>query len=228
MLADVTEELEHKQACIKHDILKDSMFLEKLVNAEIGQFNARETIFGLLVQKACTMDPKAAPKMVDTLSNFFQTYNSSDEEFVSMDTYIPYRVAHSGYWMSSYLIRWGMDLTLSDEEIELIKDFDFSMGAVMGLTNDYFSWNVEKDRETDRVRNAVRVLMTEYQIPDRVAKAQLKEIILDEEEKACRAKHKVLESYDSPPPKISQYFEAIELYIGGCCYWHTTASCYRV
>lgn len=130
--------------------------------------------------------------------------------------------------MSSYLIRWGMDLTLSDEEIELIKDFDFSMGAVMGLTNDYFSWNVEKDRETDRLRNAVRVLMTEYQVPDRVAKAQLKEIILDEEEKACRAKHKVLESYDSPPPKISEYFEAIELYIGGCCYWHTTAPCYRV
>ena len=74
------------------------MSLENLVNAEIGQFNARETIFGLLVQKASAMDLKAAPKMVDVLSNYFQTFDSSNEEFVCMDKYIPYRVANSGYW----------------------------------------------------------------------------------------------------------------------------------
>lgn len=120
-----------------------------------------------------------------------------------------------------------MDLTLSDEEYELIRDFDFSMGAILGLTNDYFSWNVEKSQETDRMRNAVPVLMAEYRILETVAKPLLKGIIVDEEEKACKLKQKVLQSYDSLPPGILQYIEAIELYVGGSCYWHAIAPRYR-
>ncbi|RJE22361.1 hypothetical protein PHISCL_05303 [Aspergillus sclerotialis] len=225
---DVTEELEHKQSCVKHDILTNSMSLDNLVNAQIGQFNPRETLFGLLVQKACAMDPKAATKIVEVLANYFKTFDSSDEHFVSMAKYTPYRVANSGYWISSYFIRWGIDLTLTDAEYESIRDFDFSMGAVLGLTNDYFSWEVERGQETDRPRNAVPVLMKEYGVSDPIAKTLLKGIIMDEEEKACRLKQKVLESTDSVSPAVLQYIEAIELYVGGSCYWHATAPRYKV
>ncbi|KAE8136791.1 terpenoid synthase [Aspergillus pseudotamarii] len=225
---DVTEELEHKEACIKHDILIDAMDPEKLANAPAGTFNALETLFGLHVQKASAMDPDAAEKMVEVLTNYLKTFDSSDEEFVSMEKYNPYRVANSGYWISSYFIRWGMGLVLSDVEYELLRDFDFSLGVILGLTNDYFSWNVEKDQKTDRVRNAVKVLMNEYNVSDTVAKPLLKGIIIDEEEKACRLKQKLLETPDGLSPAVLQYIEAIELYVGGSCYWHATAPRYKI
>ncbi|KAB8205215.1 isoprenoid synthase domain-containing protein [Aspergillus parasiticus] len=225
---DVTEELEHKEACIKHDILIDAMDPEKLANAAIGTFNSLETLFGLHVQKASAMDPEAAGKMVEVLTNYLKTFDSSDEEFVSMERYNPYRVANSGYWISSYFIRWGMGLVLSDVEYELLRDFDFSLGVILGLTNDYFSWNVEKNQKTDRVRNAVKVLMNEYNVSDTVAKPLLKGLIIDEEEKACRLKQKLLETPDTLSPAVLQYIEAIELYVGGSCYWHATAPRYKM
>ncbi|THC89994.1 hypothetical protein EYZ11_010553 [Aspergillus tanneri] len=224
---DVTEELDHKTACVKHGTLMDAMNLETLINAQIGQFNSQETLFGLLVQKAAAMDPRSATKLVDVLTNYLRTFDSSDEDFSSMNTYIPYRVGNCGYWISSYFIRWGMGMILSDAEYESIQEFDFSMGVILGLTNDYFSWDVEKDQETDRVRNAVRVLMKEHGISETVAKILLKGIIVDEEEKACRLKHQALSSLRSPSPTLLQYIAAIELYVGGSCYWHATAPRYK-
>ncbi|KAI9935128.1 hypothetical protein MW887_000749 [Aspergillus wentii] len=206
---DVTEELDHKNALFKHDLLEQAMQFENLINADIGRFNAREILFGLLVQKACGMDPAAGPSVIKVLANYLRTFDSSNEDFQNMEEYNPYRVANCGYWISSFFIRWGMDMTLTDAEYEQIREFDFSMGIILGLTNDYYSWAVEKDQETDRMRNAVRVLMKEHNIPDTVARSLLRGIIVDEEEKAFRLKQKALSS--SPSSAVVQYIDAIEL-----------------
>lgn len=57
--------------------------------------------------------------------------------------------------MSSYFIRWGMEIVLTEEEYESIKEWDTIMGAVLGLTNDSFSWYVEKDQQAHQVHNGV-------------------------------------------------------------------------
>ncbi|RAH56634.1 terpenoid synthase [Aspergillus piperis CBS 112811] len=223
---DVTEELEHKAAMAKHDILIEAMSFENLIKADIGYFNSREMLFGLLVQKACGVDPASAPAVVKVLTNYLRTFDASDEDFTTMDKYNPYRVANCGYWISSFFIRWGMDLTLTDAEYAQIASFDLSMGIILGLTNDYYSWTVEKDQLTDRMRNAVRVLMNEYNVPDTIAKSLLRGLIVDEEEKAARLKREILD--DGPSAAVMQYIDAIELYVGGSCYWHATAPRYRV
>jgi hypothetical protein len=41
--------------------------------------------------------------------------------------------------MSSHFIRWDMGFLLTEEEYESIKEWDTIMGAVLGLTNDYFN-----------------------------------------------------------------------------------------
>ena len=127
--------------------------------------------------------------------------------------------------ISSYLIRWGMGLALGAEDLEKIRDFDYSMGVILGLTNDYFSWAIEKDQKTDRVRNAVRVLMKQHGLSEQPAQSLLRGIIIDEEERACHLKCQVLAS--SPSNNIAEYIKAIELYVGGSCYWHATAPRYR-
>lgn len=119
-----------------------------------------------------------------------------------------------------------MGLTLDAEDLEKIRDFDYSMGVVLGLTNDYFSWAVEKDQKTDRVRNAVRVLMKQHGLSEQPAQSLLRGIIIDEEERAYHLKGQVLAS--SPSNNIIEYIKAIELYVGGSCYWHATAPRYKV
>lgn len=128
--------------------------------------------------------------------------------------------------MSSYFIRWGMGIALSDEDYESIRAYDIAMGNVLGLTNDYFSWNIEKDQTTDRVRNGVRVLMKEHNVTADVAKVLLLGVIVEEEAKAANLKEKRLKEPVSE--EVALYFEAIELYVGGSCYWHATAPRYQV
>lgn len=128
--------------------------------------------------------------------------------------------------MSSYFIRWGMNMALSTEDYASIEQYDFVMGNVLGLTNDYFSWNVEKDQDTDRMRNGVMVLMKEHNTSAEAAKMMLLGIIVEQEGKAARLKEERLKQPVSN--EILRYFEAIELYVGGSCYWHSTAPRYQI
>jgi hypothetical protein len=119
-----------------------------------------------------------------------------------------------------------MGMALSDKDYASIEQYDIAMGNVLGLTNDYFSWNVEKDQETDRMRNGVMVLMKEHNITADAAKTMLLGIIFEFESRAAKLKEERLKRPASK--KILQYFEAIELYVGGSCYWHSTAHRYQV
>lgn len=128
--------------------------------------------------------------------------------------------------MSSYFIRWGMGMAMSDEDYATIEQYDIAMGNVLGLTNDYFSWNVEKDQPTDRIRNGVRVLMREHNVTAEMAKTLLLGVIVEEERRAAKLKEERLKQPASV--ELLQYFWAIELYVGGSCYWHSTAPRYQI
>ena len=114
-----------------------------------------------------------------------------------------------------------MATVLTDEEYESIREHDEAMGNVLGLTNDYFSWHVEKDQPADRVHNGVRVLMKQHSISAEVAKSLLLGIIVEEESRAAKLREERLKRPASEG--VLRYIEAIELYVGGSCYWHATA-----
>jgi hypothetical protein len=114
-----------------------------------------------------------------------------------------------------------MGSVLTDEEYESIKEYDAVMGAVLGLTNDYFSWYVEKDRQRDRVQNGVFVLMRQHGVSAEVARVLLLGIIIEHESKAAKLREERLKQPASE--EVLRYIEALELYVGGSCYWHATA-----
>lgn len=128
--------------------------------------------------------------------------------------------------MSSFLIRWGMGITLNDEEYDQVREYDMAIASAAGLTNDYFSWNIEKDQVTDRVRNGVDVLMKEHGIPESAAKTMLAGVIVDEEARCVVLKNELVKQNVSE--KILKYCTAIELFAGGSCYWQATAPRYQV
>lgn len=118
-----------------------------------------------------------------------------------------------------------MDIHLTDEEVELVREFEWTLGGILALTNDYFSWNKEKLQFTDRVRNAVRVLMRQYSLSQEPARMLLKGAIVEEEEKAKRLRLNLMEGDLSADMK--RYMEALELYAGGNCYWSATCPRYN-
>lgn len=76
------------------------------------------------------------------------------------------------------------------------------------------------------MRNGVVVLMKEHNITADAAKMILLGVIVEQESLAAKLKKERLEKPTSK--EILQYFEAIELYVGGSCYWHSTAPHYQV
>jgi hypothetical protein len=118
-----------------------------------------------------------------------------------------------------------MEIHLTDEESKAVAEFEWTLGGVLALTNDYFSWKKEKLQSTDRIRNAVPILMKQYSLPQDAARILLKGMIIDEEEKAKRLRMKLEEGEMSADMK--RYVEALELYSGGNCYWSATCPRYN-
>ncbi|KAF5879411.1 putative sesquiterpene cyclase protein [Botrytis fragariae] len=210
---DVTEELDHGAACREHSALAEVLKID-VQPSDFTSKNVRQSALATVLRKAIDLDPDKAPRMIETLQDYLANFDIRDDDFDRMEE------------ISSYFIRWGMGIALNDADYESIKQYDFTMGNILGLTNDYFSWNVEKNQTTDRIRNGVSVLIKQHNISPDAAKSLLLGLIVEEESKAARLKEERLKRAISH--ELSMYFEAIELYVGGSCFWHATAPRYRV
>ncbi|CCD51765.1 BcSTC6, similar to sesquiterpene cyclase [Botrytis cinerea T4] len=225
IIEDVTEELDHAAACREHIALAEVLKID-VQPSDFTSKNLRQRELATSLRKAIDLDLEKAPKMIENLQHYLATFDNRDDDFDRMEEYMRYRVANCGYWQDIIFIRWGMGITLSQDDHESIRQYDFTMGNILGLTNDYFSWNVEKNQTTDRIRNAVRVLIKQHDISPDAAKSLLLGLIVEEESKSAELKKERLKRPISHG--LSMYFEAIELYVGGSCFWHATAPRYRV
>ncbi|TFK35720.1 isoprenoid synthase domain-containing protein [Crucibulum laeve] len=224
---DVTEELPHAEALNDHEILRQGLHREFDSNPDTGKTVGvkkqymREAREGMLA-----LDPKDTPALLDTLDKYLKEYDNSDEKFKTIEEYLPYRIPNAGYRVCSHFTRWAMDIHLTKEEFEAVHEFEWALGGVLALTNDYFSWRKEKFQFTDRVRNAVPLLMNQYKLGQDQARLLLKGIIVDEEERAKRLRME-LEARPNLSSDMKRYIEALELYSGGNCYWSATCPRYN-
>jgi len=119
-----------------------------------------------------------------------------------------------------------MNIILSPEQLESVREFDFVMGSLHALHNDLYSWRAERLQHTDRIRNAVPVLMMEHSISESAAVTMLKGLITDIEGRAQTIKLELCERYaERMPDNLRRYIEGMELLVGGSCYW--SAVCLR-
>ncbi|KAM3088695.1 hypothetical protein ACMFMG_000327 [Clarireedia jacksonii] len=154
--------------------------------------NNPQVLLANILQKAIHMDPEAAPAMIQTLRNYLETFDDRDDDFDIMTEYMSHRIANCGYC-------WGVGTVMPEEDYESIREYDVTMGNILGFKNDYFSWHVEKDQPTDQIRNGVRVLMKQHNLPAEVARKLLLGMIVEEENKALKLREERLRSYASNP-----------------------------
>ncbi|KAF8955786.1 hypothetical protein BDZ97DRAFT_1764514 [Flammula alnicola] len=90
----------------------------------------------------------------------------SKTDFMTIEEYLPHRIPNAGHRVCSHFTRWAMDIYLMKEEILAMHEFEWMLGGVLALTNDYFSWRKEKFHSTDHGRNTVPLLMQQYSLPE--------------------------------------------------------------
>ncbi len=115
-------------------------------------------------------------------------------------------------------MQWTMGMELNDEEQELCHEFCLSAGRVMALTNDLYSWNVERNDPADRQWNAVPVIMKQYGLGEQLAIVLIKGLIIQHEQETRRLGYE-LQRYCGNSQNIRKYVEAMELMLGGNCFW---------
>ncbi|KAJ3753760.1 isoprenoid synthase domain-containing protein [Lentinula raphanica] len=228
ILDDSTENMPFEEACTAHSIIRQALTDKYDVDHNgakaVGMMknflhNLCEELFGL--------DDPSTALLLKTLDRSLRDRDSDDSEFVTLAEYIPYRRTNFDHDFVCQLLRWGMNVKPEVQESPLLRTYELINGTIVGLTNDYFSWEMERQQPTDRIRNAVPVLMTEHGISEIPAKAMLKEVLIEEERKAEALKTRIMMAELEGDEQVKRYMTGMDLFAAGYSFWCATCPRYH-
>ncbi|KAJ3905991.1 isoprenoid synthase domain-containing protein [Lentinula edodes] len=224
---DVMEDLPFGEACIEHAILRQALYEsyddDQYGGRAVGKM--KSYLRELRMELASLNDP-CTPLLLKTLDTSLRDRDSDDAEFQTLAEYIPYRKTNFDYDFVCQLVRWAMNISPKVQENLIVRSYEHTVGVIVGLTNDYFSWEMERQQPTDRIRNAVPVLMKEHSISEVEAKSMLKEIIIGEESKARELKSEVMNQTEESE-QMKRYVTEMELFAAGYSFWCATCPRYH-
>ncbi|KAJ8096392.1 hypothetical protein PM082_011554 [Marasmius tenuissimus] len=235
IIDDVLEELPHNEAIVEHDILCEAVSRNSTEAPSIPWTdNTRPEWISFLHETRVEMlkvDLKRTPGLFQSLEQSLRGRESSSLDFDTLEAYIPFRLLNFDYEFVSQLILWAMDedLPKEDSSSDLFAEFRYSIGVIVGLVNDYFSWEMEKHQveESDRVRNAVFVVMKERGISERKARAEVRKVIVGEEHKVQAILMGVEGNWQQSRSRTTErYLEQLRMFAGGYSYWCATCPRY--
>ncbi|EEB94016.1 hypothetical protein MPER_07251, partial [Moniliophthora perniciosa FA553] len=156
IIDDVLEDLPHGEAVIEHGILCETLRLGFVSQLTENTRPEWLSFLSEIKEEMLFLDPIRSTSLLQTFEASLQARDSSAIEFDTIEEFV------------SQLILWAMALDLSPEDLDLdvLPTYKYSIGIIVGLVNDYFSWNMEKlqlEQDGDRVRNAVAVLLRHMQ-----------------------------------------------------------------
>ncbi|KAL7929436.1 isoprenoid synthase domain-containing protein [Trichoderma chlorosporum] len=129
-----------------------------------------------ILKEMIAIDPQRAITSMKAWARFVQLASQTRASpFRTLAEYVPARVIDAGELIWFGTLTFGMALTIPDEEYDLCMELARPGYAVLGLTNDLYSW--EKERQTAEkagqgyVFNAIWVIMNEQRVSEDEAKA---------------------------------------------------------
>ena len=121
------------------------------------------------------------------------------------------------------MVRFGMALKLSEEDIEFVKDVFEPAEITLMLTNDHYSWEreyeVSKKMGAARLVNAVAVLMKEKSLSVDEAKEMVKALIISNEGEYVRRRTQFYENNPLLPSRLKKWIEVAGLIVSGNNFW---------
>ncbi|KAI1815720.1 terpenoid synthase [Poronia punctata] len=230
---DVMEDMEHSGAVQVHARVRDSFTgVEALVKTQQEKVDKKAKVASLFKDfgsRLNQMDKRGASRVLDSLKEYMDTYDSQKTPFNTIQKYTEYRIANVGYGIMDSFMQWTMGLVLNEAETDEAHKFYRSAGRVMGLTNDLYSWNVERTEEVDegdRKWNAVPVIMQQYELSEDDATVFLRGLIGHHEQVTRELGKELLRRFNYSPT-MTKYVEAVGLMLGGNCFWSAVCPRYN-
>ncbi|KAI3326520.1 terpenoid synthase [Xylariaceae sp. AK1471] len=218
---DVAESLPHSSALQTHANLRNCLTGEREKTSQ----DVVVQLFGSFKSRLTRMDSKGAPALIDALRSYLDTYDSQDGPPPTLREYIEFRILNVGFGIMDIFMQWTMGIRLDKTEVVMSRNFYLSAGRVMALTNDLYSWEVERKESADRSWNAVPILMKQHIMEEKDAVAVLKGLVVYYEQETRRLGIEVREN-SKQSRKMSRYVDAMELMLGGNCFWSSTCPRY--
>ncbi|KAI1390398.1 terpenoid synthase [Hypoxylon trugodes] len=220
---DVIEDVPHNGALEVHAGVRDSLAGKPDKPSSKIQVS---TLFNRFGERLIKMDRKGAPRVIDSLKSYLDNYDSRKTPFATIGEYTEYRRVNVGFGIMESFMQWTLGISLNEAEIELSRDFYLSSGRVLGLTNDYFSWNVERKEPADRQWNAVPLIMKQYNLNEKDATVFLRGLVVYHEQQVRKLGVELLKRSKNSP-KMVKYVNAMGLLLGGNCFWSSNCERYN-
>ncbi|KAF9262057.1 terpenoid synthase [Marasmius fiardii PR-910] len=226
MYDDITELLPQEEAALEHATVKQILAGDKNGTAP-GKRNLMTSIFRDVADRMTALDPIGSPWVIETLKQYFTEYDGNDKTYEDIEDYLTFRHLNVGFRIMVSFMQWTIDNYLNEEETKLTKDFYVASGRVMALTNDYWSWEMEKKKSLDRsagIRNVIPVVMKQFSLSEKDAKIIVKGYAVEAEEIMWKLGQ---ELKNSGSQNIKNYVDAMMLLMGGSGFWSATAPRYH-
>ncbi|KAI1201898.1 terpenoid synthase [Nemania serpens] len=222
---DVMEDVDHAGAVEVHASVRDTLTGAKKPSKK----SMIATLFQDFGTRLNQMDKHGAPRVLASLKSYLDNYDSQKTPFNTIQKYTEYRILNVGYGIMDSFMQWTMGIYLNEAETDEAHNFYMSAGRVMGLTNDLYSWNVERTEaidSADRKWNAVPVIMQQYDLNEEDANVFLRGLIVHHEQ-MTRELGQVLLRRFGYSPTMTKYVESVGLMLGGNCFWSATCPRYN-
>ncbi|KAL7274126.1 hypothetical protein RUND412_002996 [Rhizina undulata] len=176
------------------------------------------------------IDPVLAPPIFEPIHDFlFSASVDKVSQFEHLDEYLLFRQYDVGYWFLAAMVRYGIGLNVSREELESIKDIDMTCSNHFSLVNDYYSWNkevkqVERRDTTDALGalglvNAVAVTMKHYNVEMEEAKGKVLTRIREYENTFCELVEARMNAPGGASKDLEAYMDNLRFLMSGNEYW---------
>ncbi|KAK8121317.1 terpenoid synthase [Apiospora kogelbergensis] len=128
------------------------------------------------------LDPVRGETSMKAWAEFVQlAARTRVKQYMTLAEYVPARVIDAGEMLWFGFLTFGMALTIPADEYQTCMEMARPGYAVLGLTNDLYSWEKElkaaKQARSNYVFNAIWVIMKEYQADEEEAKGICKQQI---------------------------------------------------
>ncbi|KAJ3532750.1 hypothetical protein NMY22_g7617 [Coprinellus aureogranulatus] len=215
---DIMEEVPLEEAVPKYEQLRRAMYEEYTSEpATENQFGTRVKRFHNICRELRAKDAAGWTELQAAIEEGLMV-EAKVKEWESLEEYLDVRKVHSGNNVLTTFLRWSMGIHLTQGELEFIMPFTDLIGIWLGLMNDLMSWKRERTQPTDRVMNAVYVLMKRYNLPEEVAIDTTRGMLVKQEGKVLEMARN-LQREEGLSQALKVYIESLEHYAGGWFYW---------
>ncbi|KAK6204002.1 hypothetical protein LQW54_008575 [Pestalotiopsis sp. IQ-011] len=184
-----------------------------------------------MVSEMMALDAERAVTSIKAWAAFVQLASKTRREpFETLAEYVPARVIDAGELMWFGVLTFGMALTIPESEYDRCMQLARPGYAALGLTNDLYSWEKEKQDalrlKQEYVFNSIWVIMREMQVTEEQAKA----ICAEEIKKHVSEFTGIVETAkkdDGLSKDLRTYLEAVMYSCSGNLVWSITCPRYH-